>query len=177
MVNPSRVNPTITTPLKSSRQLLHLQLLQKHRLSQVTFLRLVPQPRAKPPSIYTDSDWLSGQLLALEYYGNNEGSLPRMVRNSKNGSDVQNVLDATLLPAALGHSRLVLSLGHCRLYSLEAKVIHLTDTCTKNTALKKTNSQTSVRVQRYVLSNDNFGKTDKRYPTFGLREGETISKI
>lgn len=48
--------------------------------------------------------------------------------------------------------------GHSRLNSQEATVIHLTDISAKNVALKETNSQISVMVQRDALSNDNLEK-------------------
>ena len=75
----------------------------------------------------------------------------------KNGFYVQNLLDAILLLAALA----IKVPGHSRLNSLEAKVTHLIDISAKNSALKETNSQTSVMVQRDVLPDDNFGKIDE----------------
>ena len=55
-----------------------------------------------------------------------------------NGSYVQNVLDAIHLPAALA---IINVPGHSRLNFLETKGNYLAVISTKNTALKKTNSQ------------------------------------
>lgn len=65
--------------------------------------------------------------MTLEYYGNNEGSLPPMTIKIKNGFYVQNLLDAILLLAALANK----VPGHSRLNFVEAKVIHLDEISTK----------------------------------------------
>ena len=48
--------------------------------------------------------------------------------------------------------------GHSRLDSLEAKGNHLPDISSKITALKGTNGQTSVTVQRHPPQDDNLEK-------------------
>lgn len=75
--------------------------------------------------------------------------------NIRKGFHVQNILNAILLPAALA---IIKVLGHSRLNSLETKVIYLTDISAKNAALKETNSQTSVMIQKDALPNDNLEK-------------------
>ena len=55
----------------------------------------------------------------------------------KNGSYVQNLLDALLLPATLAITKVP---GHSKLNSLETKGNYLTDISTKNTALKGVNN-------------------------------------
>lgn len=73
----------------------------------------------------------------------------------KNGCYVHNLLDAILLPVALAVIKVP---GHSRLNSLGAKVNHLADIATKNTALKETNSQTLVMVQRDIPPSYYLGK-------------------
>lgn len=73
----------------------------------------------------------------------------------KNGLYVQQLLDAIILPAAL---IIIKVTGHSKLDPLVAKGNHLTDSSTKNTALKGTNNQTSVMVQRDVPPNDDLEK-------------------
>lgn len=59
----------------------------------------------------------------------------------QNGSYVQHLLDATLLPATLAVIKVP---GHSKLDSLEAKGNHIADISAKNVALKGTKNQTSV---------------------------------
>lgn len=72
-----------------------------------------------------------------------------------NGSAIQNLFDATLLPATLAFVKIP---GHATLNSLEAKENHLADISAKNATYKGTNGQTSVTVQRNAPQNGDLEK-------------------
>lgn len=94
--------------------------------------------------------------MTLDCNRNSEVSLTLNGDTIKNGSYVQNLLDAIFLPGALA----IKILGHSKLDSLEAKGNHLTDIFPPRTllSLKGINSQTSVMVQRNVPPNANLEK-------------------
>lgn len=111
--------------------------------------------KGRVTNIYTNSRYAFGvahdfrsAVEAMQFAYLNNGN------KIKNGSNVPNLLDAILLPAALPITKLS---GSSRLKLLESKGNHLTDISNKTLFLRKPRPK-PVMVERDVLSNDELGK-------------------
>lgn len=111
--------------------------------------------KGKTANIYTDSIYVFGVAHDLGMLWKQDGFLTSSRDKIKNGPDIQELLDAIFLPAALA---IIKGLGHSKLDSLEAKGNYLTDISAKTAVLKGFKSQISVMVQRNSPPHDNSEK-------------------
>ena len=157
--------------LKSLRQHLYLWLLWSNRAELCALTRGGTLVKGKTANIYTNSPYAFGVARDFGMLWTLQGFLPSNGEKVKNVSYVQNLLDAILLPATLAINKIP---GHSKLDSLEAEGNHLADIAAKNAALKETNSQASVMVQKDVSPG---GKLEKLTKDAQQLKGKAVLEI